>query len=350
MMSRKVWFGILVSLSLLVMVLFTKPWTADWATSYGIRSYIMGLAGLLGMIVMTRQALLGIRPMFAWWSRDFFRVNRWHKRLGIGTVMAVIIHPIATIISYGTSWLYAFVPDFSSSFETWVTLGKIAFDLIIAVLLTSILSRKIMRFRVWRWVHLLTYPAFILVWLHAYQSWFMIATNGLVAGYWIVIGVVLLTAFVVRLAYQFGWLKLRSTVISHIKQTSDVYELTLQLPRAVEYTAGQFVYVQYPRGGESHPFTVLSYDQQSQLMRVAYKTSGRWTQSVATLAGTSGQDFWIDGPYGRFTADIVTSDRPVVCIAAGIGITPFYELVQQVCSSQKYQTFVSQSHEWGYCV
>ncbi|USN56830.1 MAG: hypothetical protein H6766_07675 [Candidatus Peribacteria bacterium] len=106
------------------------------------------------------------------------------------------------------------------------------------------------------------------------------------------------------------------------------------MPCAVDYTAGQFMYVQYPRGGESHPFTVLSYDNERQVMRIAYKAQGKRTKSLARLSGTSGQYMYVDGPYGRFTSDIVTSDRPVVCIAAGIGITPFYELVEQYVGSR----------------
>lgn len=226
------------------------------------------------------------------------------------------------------------MPDFSSSFETWVSIGKIAFDLIMAVLITSILSRRIVSFRVWRWVHLLVYPAFVMVWLHALQSGFMLSTNSLVYGYWIVIGVVLGVSMIVRLAYQFGWLKQKATILSHTLQTDDVYELTLQLTRAIDYTAGQFMYMQYPRGGESHPFTVLSYDNETQVMRVAYKAQGKRTKSVARLVGTSGQFLYLDGPYGRFTSDIITSDRPVVCIAAGIGITPFYELAEQYAGSR----------------
>ena len=192
----------IVVLSLIMMTVFTKPWTVDRTTSESIRYYVLSLAGFLGMIVMMWQALLGIRPMFAWWNRDFFWINRWHKWLGIGTIAMILIHPIAVVVAYGTSWLYAIMPDLSSSFEIWVSIGKIAFDLIIAVLLTSILSRRIMSFRVrWR-VHLLVYPAFVMMRLHALQSGFMLSTNSLVYGYWIVIGMVLGVAMIVRLAYQ----------------------------------------------------------------------------------------------------------------------------------------------------
>lgn len=119
---------------------------------------------------MTRQGILGIRPAFNRFSTDFFQINYRHKRLGIGTLMALIFHPVATVLAYGTSWLYVFALDFSSGFEGRVSLGKIAFDLTLIILVTSILSRKIMSFRSRHWIHLLSYPTFLAIWLHAWYT------------------------------------------------------------------------------------------------------------------------------------------------------------------------------------
>lgn len=85
---------------------------------------------------------------------------------------------------------------------------------------------------------------------------------------------------IARIAYRLGFLKLRSKVVSHIAVSSDVNEIAFQLPRNVEYTHGQFAYLQYKRGGEAHPFTILSYDKESRIMKIAYKQVGDFTKAL----------------------------------------------------------------------
>lgn len=101
-----------------------------------------------------------------------------------------------------------------------------------------------MTFRTRHWIHLLSYPAFIAVWLHAWFTGSMIYKLPMVKYYWIVIGVVLAVATIVRIAYQFGYLKIKAQVIAHIPQTKDIYEISFQLPYHINYIPGQFAYLQ----------------------------------------------------------------------------------------------------------
>ena len=325
----------LILWSIILMLVLSNPLWVNRTDYDGARYYVMWISGLLGIVIMTWQWVLGIRPAFNWLSSDFFHINYRHKRLGIWTMMALIFHPIATVIAYGTSWVYAFSLDFSDSFEWRVSLGKIGFDLTIIILVTSILSRKIMNFRTWHRIHLLSYPTFLAIWLHSRYSGTMIRTIPAVSWYMIVIGIVLVAITVLRIAYQFGYMKNKSQIIAHRKVATDTYEITMSYDKNISYVPGQFVYLQYPRGGESHPYTILSYDKQHKTMRVAYKVFGAWTQKLASLSETTGQTIYVDGPYGDFTANIQNSDAPVVCIAAGIGITPFYELINTYAETKE---------------
>lgn len=287
--------------------------------------YILWLSGHLAMVIIVRQVLLGIRPFSSGRVGDFFWVNRIHKWLGIATLAMILLHPIATVVAYATSWIYAFSFDFSSWFETWVTMGKIAFDLIIIVLFSSILSRKILSFRSRYRMHLLSYPAYFAIWFHWWYTGTMIMNNSAVRWYRVVLGVALIGVTVVRIAYQFGFLKYKAQIIEHIQLTEDIYEISFQIPGKLSYKPGQFVYLQMNRWGESHPFTVLSYEWS--ILKIAYKVFGSFTKALSKATAISHNLMYIDGPYGEFTQDIDGS-YPTVCIAGGIGVTPFIQLLK----------------------
>lgn len=199
------------------------------------------------MLVIVRQVLLGIRPFSSGRVKDFFWINNIHKWLGIATLAMILFHPIATVVAYATSRIYAFSFDFSSGFELWVTFGKIAFDLIIIVLFSSILSRKILSFRSRYRMHLLSYPAYFAIWLHGYYTGSMILNNPIVRWYWVLLGVALMVVTIVRIAYQFGFLKYKAQIIQHIQLTEDMYEISFVIPGKLSYKPGQFVYLQMNR-------------------------------------------------------------------------------------------------------
>ena len=316
--------------------------------SFAINSTtMMWLSGLLCLVLMTWQSLLWIRPVSSSWLKDFFWVNGLHKRLGIGTLLLLLMHPIAVVVAYAVDRTYAIVPDFSSSFETWVTVWKIGFILTILILFTSILSRKRISFRKWHWIHLLSYPLMIAMWLHGWFTGTSIDMYASIHTYWIILGIVIAGLIIVRLAYQYGYLKHKGIVLAHTQITSDIYEINLQLSDHIHYEHGQFIYLQMKRGGESHPFTVLSYDSNTQIMRLSYKALGRFTNALAQHKDTIKQ-MYVDGPYGTFTSDI-TASEPIICIAGWIGITPFYHLLTQNTLPQSKLIYLNKTqHDTAY--
>lgn len=334
-MTKKSLFLWVLIWSLILMILLSAPRSIDRTNYWQARYYVMGISWLIGMVIMTRQVMLGIRPMFNWFTKDFFWINGLHKRLGIGTLMSLIFHPIASVISYGTSRLYIISLDFSDAIEWWISVGKISFDLILIVLITSILSRKILSYRKRHRIHLLSYPAFIWVWFHALFTGTMIAEIPAIRWYWFGIGWVLMIAMILRLAYQYGFLKIKSQIISHTKKTSDIYELELALPRSVSYSEWQFMYLQDKAWWESHPFTVLAYNDSSRRMTITYKVYGSFTQQLAQL--TAWETLYLDGPYGVFMEEVEQTQQPIVCIAAGIWITPFYQIIQNYSTTKDIQ-------------
>lgn len=289
------------------------------------RSTAMGSSGIICLMLIFWQSALGIRPVTSAWIKDFFWVNWLHKWLWIGTFILLLFHPIAVVFAYQVGRDYAIIPNFSSTFEIWVSIWKIVFILTLILLITSILSRKILSFRKWHYLHLLAYPIMIGAWIHGFQTGTLINSIPAIKRYWNILGIWIAALTFFRIAYQLGFLKLRSKVISHISISKDVNEISFELPKEVDYTHGQFAYLQYKRGGEAHPFTILSYDKQSRIMKIAYKKVWHFTQKLDQLKNQISEVF-IDGPYGTFTTE-VNEKHPIICIAGGIGITPFFHLL-----------------------
>lgn len=70
----------------------------------------------------------------------------------------------------------------------------------------------------------------LLVWLHAYNSGTIVEILPGVKVYWIALGVIMLLVVVARIAFQFGFFKLKAKVLSHKVVASDIFELHVQLP------------------------------------------------------------------------------------------------------------------------
>lgn len=323
-MNRKKILVWSILLSIILFIIISKPWLLDGAYS-SARSYAMGLCGHIAMVIIIWQVILGIRPLSSAWLGDFFWVNNLHKWLWVATLSLIIMHPVFVVISYATNWLYAVVWDFSSSFETWVTLGKIACNGILAILLSSILSRKILSFRSWYRLHLLSYPIYVWLWLHGRYTGTMIMNNQIIHRYRLGLGIFLVMATVVRIAYQFGYLKHKAKLLGHRQLTPDIFELRFELDKNIQYIPGQFIYLQMNQWGESHPFTVLSYE--NSIITITYKVFWRYTKVLSQCSPMSHPVMYIDGPYGIFTQNIANKSK-IVCIAWWIGVTPFIQLIK----------------------
>jgi predicted ferric reductase len=93
------------------------------------------------------------------------------------------------------------------------------------------------------------------------------------------------------------------------------------------YKAGQFAFFRFIGQGvtrEEHPFT-LSSAPSEEWGGITIKSLGNFTAKIDSLV--PGTAVILDGPYGRFSIDPV-SKEPLVFIAGGIGITPFFSILK----------------------
>jgi methionine sulfoxide reductase heme-binding subunit len=152
--------------------------TLLWYTTRG--------AGTVSLIMLTGVVLLGVL------STTRFQTQRWprflttglHRNVALLALVFLGIHIITAVVDPFThlGWLAAVIP-FSSYYRTfWLGLGVIAFELFIAIIVTSLL-RAYIGHTVWRAIHWLTYgswPVAVIHWLgtgtDVWSAWFFVIT------------------------------------------------------------------------------------------------------------------------------------------------------------------------------
>ena len=315
-----------IVLTLVVIIIVTHPGAINFFDYDQAWIYMMGISWLVGMVIMTWQVLLGVRSVVSVFTPDLLGINSIHRWLWVGTLSAILIHPIAVLVAYGASWMYLFTLD-RSWFEWRVSLGRISRIMIIAILITSIISKKILRYRYWHRVHLLSYPAIVASWFHWFGSWSLMQLPWVRLS-WMVIWVILALAIILRIKQIFAK---KYQIISNKPLSDTVHELVFDPP--IDSKSGQFVYVTID--WQAHPFSLVRPNT------IAYKVVWDFTRNLVNIQDT----IRIDWPYWVFW-DHRQSGQ--VCIAAGIGITPFLWLLDdqtQLIYVNSYYDDIVYKHE-----
>ena len=131
-------------------------------------------SGMVAVLLMTATILLGIlgplRVGSAGWPR--FSLAGLHRNISLLTVALLLVHVVTVAADDYVPITFAdsVVPFVSRYQPFWLGLGTVAFDLVLALVVTSLLRPRI-HLRLWRGIH----------WL-AYLSWPLALAHGIGAG------------------------------------------------------------------------------------------------------------------------------------------------------------------------
>jgi sulfoxide reductase heme-binding subunit YedZ len=148
-------------------------------------------AGAVTLILLSCVVVLGIlsnlRVQSPSWPR--FLTTGLHRNLALMTLVFLVLHIVTAVVDPYTNlgWASAFIP-FSSYYRTfWLGLGAIAFELLLAIVATS-LVRGVLGHSAWRAVHWLTYAAWPVAVVHGlgtgtdtWSAWMLAITAACVA-------------------------------------------------------------------------------------------------------------------------------------------------------------------------
>ena len=132
--------------------------------------YITRASGVVALLLLTAAVLLGIVSALRW------RTTRWprfatvdvHRNLTLLSIVFVAIHVVTTVVDgYAPVGLVdAIVPFVSPYRPLWLGLGTVAFDLLLALVVTS-LFRGLVPPRAWRAIHWAAYAAWPVALMHS---------------------------------------------------------------------------------------------------------------------------------------------------------------------------------------
>lgn len=122
--------------------------------------YSTRATGIVSLVLLTGTVMLGVigtaRAASIRWPR--LVTAGLHRNLALTALALVLVHIVTTVLDpfVSISLAAAIIPDSSAYRPLWLSLGAVSFDLMLAVILTSLLRDRLSR-GVWRAVHLLVY-------------------------------------------------------------------------------------------------------------------------------------------------------------------------------------------------
>jgi predicted ferric reductase len=146
--------------------------------------YLTRSSGAVALLLLTVAIVLGVIDVKRWstprWPR--FLIDSVHRNVSLLALVFLLLHILTSVLdSFASiSIVDAFVPFVGSYRPFWLGLGAVAFDLILAVILTSLLRAR-MGFATWRAVHWLTYASWPIALVHGLGTGSDAGSNWLLA-------------------------------------------------------------------------------------------------------------------------------------------------------------------------
>ena len=283
--------------------------------------------GYMGALVLFIQVVFGNRLFFSFFTKDTVVVNKFHKQLGIYGTLLIFMHPLLEMMWQNSSFLWIFIPNFSIESEQYISFGRFALYLLLIVWITSAFARQKIKWRPWKYIHLLAYPLIVLTFIHALDLGQFYNDYLVVRIVWGSMFALFLVSTFWRMLVWVGVGKKQTTIISKSMQGETIFLLTVSVPEGAEMSRiGQHVYLQLTRCGSEHPFTVMDVNQKKKELMFGMRTGGKFVEEIKSL--DIGATLLLDGPYGTFTTEAWNESEKVI-IAGGIGVTPFIRLARE---------------------
>lgn len=147
--------------------------------------------GVVSLVLFTATVLLGITSISRWATENYprFVTQHLHRNMSLLALSFLAVHIVTTVMDsfVKTTFVNVFIP-FTGSYRTvWVGLGALAFDMVLAVIISSLIRVRI-GFGSWRAIHWLSYAMWPVAVLHglgtgsdAKARWMLLVTGVCVA-------------------------------------------------------------------------------------------------------------------------------------------------------------------------
>jgi predicted ferric reductase len=277
--------------------------------------------GGLSMMFLLSSRFTFIDRMFRGLDKSYFT----HHILGIAVTLFMVLHPLFLFLRYlgvtSFSDLY-FLPWNGTGY----LLGYVALVVVLALMFITMCAR--LHYQTWLTTHKGMGLVLVLSFIHAVQVGADINYSSTVqAATWayFVIGV---SCYLYKLLF---YTRIAPLIKGSVERVADLGSATEVIVAADKVPAdlrpGMFFYIDLliSRGeSELHPFSVSSI--QDNRIRFSIKKSGDHTRRIDP--SLEGEHIRMYGPYGAIANEYLSSTRPMLWIAGGIGITPFLSMLE----------------------
>jgi methionine sulfoxide reductase heme-binding subunit len=158
------------------MTVFALSSQTDWYLTRG--------TGVVALLLFTAIVVLGtLSPMHVEGSERWprFALGVLHRDLSLLALIMLALHIVTSVLDgfAPIGWLDAIIPLHSAYRPVWLGLGAVAFDLMLALIITSFVRRRL-GYERWRAVHWLAYACWPIAVLHG------LGTGTDAASWWLV--------------------------------------------------------------------------------------------------------------------------------------------------------------------
>jgi predicted ferric reductase len=304
------------------------------------------LAGLFGAYLVMIQLLIMSRN--PWLDRVFGRnkVTAAHRWAGFTAISLLITHGTLITLSYSISYDNSIPGEFLTLLTdfSFVILSATALAILIVIGVMSLrAARRRVSYEHWYLIHLCTYIAISLAFLHQVVVGTDLSKDPAFRIYWICLYAAVVATL---LTFRFGQptaLTLRHRFRVDRVETEgpgvvSLYVTGRNLER-LSVRAGQWFRLRFlTRRGwyQALPFSI-SAAPNGRYLRFTIKDLGKDTKRLQQT--TVGTRVFLEGPYGLFTGATQTKAR-VLLIAGGIGITPLRALLEDLPTARGDLTLI----------
>lgn len=263
-----------------------------------------------------------IEPMFG----GLDRAVRLHRRLGPAAITLVVLHVLMYLppmLADGMSLGDILVPFWSPQALTFDS--SVLWALLIW---TGFAYVRGLPYEGWLSLHGLLGPIFLGAGAHSlFVGSTLAAFEPLRFWMWFLLFVGTAAWAYRVLLYRWAAPRYRYRVEAVDRRSHDTIDLVMRpQDRRMIYEPGTFVFVRRPGGkAEYHPFSISSSPAERNL-RVSVRLVGDFTRALANAQ--TGEPVEVFGPFGSFTPHRYAHHRRLICIGAGIGITPFLGMLR----------------------
>ncbi len=341
--------GVGLGLTLAIYVNSTKIY--DWHSVYAITLSLSRICAMLGAYFSLVGVVLVSRINWIEKSVGHDRLVLWHRKLGPYSIYLITFHVLFVILSYAAS------DRVKIGMETWRILfnypwmipAYLAFGFLITAGITSYKRvRKKISYETWWTIHLYTYLAIGLGYMHQVLIGPMFISSQISKYYW-------LSLYILAFGTILLWrilIPLTKSLIHNLKvqqivhEGPGVYSIVMKGRNLEKLKAqgGQFFSWRFLSSGQwwmSHPYS-LSAAPTKNYLRVTIKALGDHSGQIKLIK--PGTRVIFEGPYGTFVAAKASKEH-ILLVGGGVGITPLRALLEEIDPEKQIDVIYRTSNE-----